>query len=624
MFGTQEQTQNGPWLVKSGDRVLGPFTTDEVSRLLRAKEIVVIDEVISPEARWTYVRDVPAFHPVVEEIRRGLLQAREDTEIQGYTDTVSNQPQATHVTSATQAAASAPDVTAGTATNLNNMSDYTLTNAEGTKPTIPNIPLNQPPSKPAATSVPKAPSPLSNSSPAQPLAPSKEKRPELQPLMPSAPVETTYTMKPARRRPPGLVVGIIVLVVATVFMIYTVSKKQSASGPLLPASTENLETQASVSWKRGEFERALDLYRAIDRQKPKQPAVVARVALLMMQLEGQTVEAKRKLQEVSDVAASPEAQSQIQIALGMAALHNEDTAEAVVRFSQAGDSWIANYDRGVAAYATKDWAGAIRGFEAAGDQAIGVLMLARSYLGQAEASGKANFRKQAEDAVVKGTAKFADYKQELLVVGTYGDLLSGNKKRAESRLAQAIEIDPDQTSDHFHDPALSRAFVSWSNFIPLCREIHTALDSNHSAALLSLCLSKANQIEDAGKTLETRISQNPSNAELHAVNAYVHMTADRDDAARASLTLAQKAGGTRLSQILSARLCSRDRQDACAEEGWSKLASEKNPPLASYTGLAQIKFQKGDTPTANALLVNAERVSPTYLPLLRLREDASR
>jgi hypothetical protein len=142
--------------------------------------------------------------------------------------------------------------------------------------------------------------------------------------------------------------------------------------------------------------------------------------------------------------------------------------------------------------------------------------------------------------------------------------------------------------------------------------------------MLGLCLAKANQIEDATKAVDLELSKDPSNTYLHAVNAYLHTLADRDDAARASLTLSTKNGNSRLAQILSARLCMREKQDECAEDGWTKLASENNPPIAAITGLAQLKLAKGDSSTANALLVKAESMSPKYLPLLRLREDASR
>jgi Tfp pilus assembly protein PilF len=142
--------------------------------------------------------------------------------------------------------------------------------------------------------------------------------------------------------------------------------------------------------------------------------------------------------------------------------------------------------------------------------------------------------------------------------------------------------------------------------------------------MLGICLAKANQIEDATKTIDQELQKEPSNPYLHAANAYLAILADRDDAARASLTLSAKNGNSRLAQIISSRLCTREKQDACAEEGWTKLASDVNPPIAAVTGLAQLKLAKGDASTANALLVKADSMSPKYLPLLRLREEASR
>ncbi len=78
---------NDQWLVKSGDHILGPFTTAVVVEKVRSKELVVIDEISQPRSRWRYIRDVPAFAAIVEEVRRGHAAAREDTEVQGYTTT---------------------------------------------------------------------------------------------------------------------------------------------------------------------------------------------------------------------------------------------------------------------------------------------------------------------------------------------------------------------------------------------------------------------------------------------------------------------------------------------------------------------------------------------------------
>ncbi|RYZ73257.1 MAG: tetratricopeptide repeat protein, partial [Proteobacteria bacterium] len=480
MFGTQEQTSNGPWLVKSGDRVLGPYTTEEVGRLLRAKEIVVIDEVISPQARWAYVRDVSAFNSVVDEIRRGQAQSREDTEIQGYTNTVippvtnplAQEP--TPVTGANVGASTGANVNPNTITHINDMPDHTITEIGKGKGKAPGSASPSAPTPPPQSS---GASPLRPTAPVTPnfnQAPSAPKKPELKPLTVETPTEQSFVIRPHRRRAPGLVVGGLVLLLAAGFVVFTVSKKTGGVAPAAVVSTENLETQASVAWKRGEFDRALELYRAIDRQQPKQPAVVARLALLMMQLEGQTVEAKRSLQTVSDKVTDMEAGSQIQIALGLASLHNEDGRDAVTRFTAAGSSWIAAFDRGVAHASLKEWPEAVRAFQEANDQPIALYMLARAQMSAADAGSKPALRKDAETTIARGLAKFADYKQELLVLGAYADLISGNRKRAEARALQAVETDPDQTPEHFHDPALSVDAASWANLVPMCREIQTS------------------------------------------------------------------------------------------------------------------------------------------------------
>ncbi len=67
------------WLVKSGDRILGPYSGEEIKNKLHEKELVVIDEVVMPMRRWRYIRDEPAFALVVEEVRKSHLSMREDT-----------------------------------------------------------------------------------------------------------------------------------------------------------------------------------------------------------------------------------------------------------------------------------------------------------------------------------------------------------------------------------------------------------------------------------------------------------------------------------------------------------------------------------------------------------------
>lgn len=634
MVGSSQDTaKQGPWLVKSGDRIMGPYSTDDLSQMIREKEVVVIDEIMAPQMRWLYVRDVEVFAPVVEDIRRGLMHSREDTEVQGYTNNVSSSARA-DLPNSVPSSSGSPAMVGG---DDNDPTMITQT-AAGSE-TLPNL-------GGAGASLPKTPSapPVSILSQTPPRGTGFGVVTPVKPVMIPLPHHNKEAVKEAAKNANGtardqepsaqyvrpkiggkssVIIGSAVLIIAAVFIIYTVLKSPQMSHSV--TNSDNLQTQASVAWKRGEFERALELYRALNHDQPGQPIIAARLATLMMKLEGQTVEAKRVIESATVNAKNDEQKSALAIASGLAALQNDDPKEASISFANAKSSWIASFDEGVAQSLLKDWTQAAKAFTTAGENAVALLMLARTHLNAGDSGvSKIVARREADSAIKKALLQAPDYQQESLVVAAYIDALMGNTKRANKEVLEAIETDPNQTNDHFHDPTLNLDQVSWPKLLPYCQSINKELGSRLSGALMGVCLAKANQLEEASKLIDSEIGKEPGNTYLHAVAAYLHGLADRDDASRASLTLSAKNGNSRLAQILSARLCMREKQDACADEAWSKLAGENFPPIAAITGLAQLRQAKGDHEAATALLVKAELMSPKYLPLLRLRQDASR
>jgi tetratricopeptide (TPR) repeat protein len=75
------------WLVKSGDRILGPFLETTLIQKLLAREIVVIDEVARPGGRWVYIREEATFAATVAEIWTRSQGLREDTDIATLSNT---------------------------------------------------------------------------------------------------------------------------------------------------------------------------------------------------------------------------------------------------------------------------------------------------------------------------------------------------------------------------------------------------------------------------------------------------------------------------------------------------------------------------------------------------------
>lgn len=73
-----EENSKKKWLVKSENKILGPYSFDQVIDLIRKKQVSLIDEIRDPENRWLYVRENPAFKEIVEE-RRKEIDARSES-----------------------------------------------------------------------------------------------------------------------------------------------------------------------------------------------------------------------------------------------------------------------------------------------------------------------------------------------------------------------------------------------------------------------------------------------------------------------------------------------------------------------------------------------------------------
>lgn len=76
------KTSELKWLVKSDDKVFGPFTADDIKKRLMSRELTIFDEVIKPLGRWKHLRVEEEFAEAVEAMRTDLMNSREDTEVQ--------------------------------------------------------------------------------------------------------------------------------------------------------------------------------------------------------------------------------------------------------------------------------------------------------------------------------------------------------------------------------------------------------------------------------------------------------------------------------------------------------------------------------------------------------------
>lgn len=67
------------WMIKSENKVLGPYSYEQIEDLLKKRQISLIDEVRDMNTRWLYIRESEALKAIVDEIREELAQTDDYT-----------------------------------------------------------------------------------------------------------------------------------------------------------------------------------------------------------------------------------------------------------------------------------------------------------------------------------------------------------------------------------------------------------------------------------------------------------------------------------------------------------------------------------------------------------------
>ncbi|MFP5518502.1 MAG: hypothetical protein ACLGGX_01260 [Bdellovibrionia bacterium] len=67
------------WLVRSSLKIVGPFNLQEVTQLLAARHISILDEIRRPHTRWSYIRENSIFNELVLALREEQEKTVEKT-----------------------------------------------------------------------------------------------------------------------------------------------------------------------------------------------------------------------------------------------------------------------------------------------------------------------------------------------------------------------------------------------------------------------------------------------------------------------------------------------------------------------------------------------------------------
>ncbi len=576
------------WLVKSGDRVLGPFNTAEVIRRLRAKELVVIDEIISPQARWRHIRDEPLFASVVDEIRTGLMTVRDDTEVGDSTGTPTitargvNEDGTPIPVGQTTSVGAATNARFDSSFNVSRISDAEIVSEtddvehihvasarEIEKPTARGRSEKSVPKKNVHSSLAYTP-------------PGKERK-----------VDSAVIVTKTSRALWMLVAASVVVIGASLYFFKIAPVKRAGERS---EEIARLRKEGDRAWSRAEFLRAQKLYQQINREPHTDLETDLRQAILQLRIEGDTLSAKRKLEDLVPRLTSSEARTRARIALAVASLQADEPLEA----QNALMNLVREPDAGPIAYFNLGCAQAANGLRSEAIETLkkldthpsigGPSRLLRALLSLKEGNTKGAVLAVESDLQNNQAA----FQQELHAMGAVSDWLDGNKKRSNQRLRLALDTDPMQTEEFFFDPLLYLEAIRWKQLLPVVKDYTNKSKSNGAKALLALALIKSDRRTEAQQFLTESLSPRMNDADLQSVSAYGLMTQGRDDEARGALKFSQAnqtEGVSSLAAILDARLLERASDRDAANKLWSEIAKRPNPPVIALVSLARAESQ---------------------------------
>lgn len=578
------------WLVKSGDRVLGPFLTAEIIRRLRAKELVVIDEIISPQSRWRHIRDEYIFASVVDEIRTGLMTVRDDTEVGEGTGTPT-------ITSRSLADDGTPNpvghgTSVGAATNARFDSSFNvsrISDAEIVSETddVEHIhiasarEIERPTSRGRGeSSAPKKPGGVHSTLSYAP--PGKDKK-----------VDSSAILTKTSRALWMLVIASIVVIGASLYFFKIAPVKRAGQRA---EEVSRLRKEADRAWSRAEFLRAQKLYEQINREAHTDLETDLRQAILQLRVEGDTLSAKRKLEDLVPKLTTPESKMRAQIALAVASLQSDEPLEAQNTLM----ALVREPDAGPIAYFNLGCAQAANGLRS---EAIETLKKLDSHPNLSAPSRVLRALLSLKDGAPKAAAAATEletlgtqpaFHQELYTIGAVADWLDGNKKRSNQRLRLALDTDPMQTEEFFFDPLLYLEAIRWKQLLPYVKDYASKAKSNGAKALYALALVKSDRRPEAQQFLAESLSPRMNDADLQSVSAYGLMTQGRDDEARGALKFTktnQQDEAPLISAVLEARLSERAGDRSAADGAWTELAKRPHPPLIAIVSAARLESQ---------------------------------
>jgi hypothetical protein len=589
------------WLVKSGDRITGPITTSELIRKLKAKEVIIIDEIIEPNSRWKHIRDVAEFAGVVEEIRHGLMANKEDTE-------------------------------AGSKTW-----------ADDEKTPVTLVPRNSSVPMERRTNVAESSTPSTSTTSATDFrqaevtstAAASAKASDDRGIRSTQPLPQV----PASKLMSQTLIWAAVAVAAALGGIMIVNSIQKSDGKIEPQDLSKVTAEAEFALKTGDAARASNLYARLAESKDAAPEIRLRDAILTLRWDRQTLLAKRKFEALlAGNSKDPQILTRARVGLALASQQSDDTQAALERLeklsSEATATPLVLFNLA-----------AITSEQGSSTAALKYLSGLDSHpqLGEASMLLRAMALTEAGEfksvlALMNGVdgRRLGPYRFELLTLAAMAEASVETRRRSVGFLNEAWNADPLQGMDFYRDPLIYTEALRWERALNSVMNWVGRSRATEVKALGAIVMSLAEKNEEAEALVKELLATRPNDSHLLTAQAFLLFRLGRVDEARGALRFLNSpdAEKLQLAEVLRARICASAESidpagsDLCGNVPWGKLAASKSATVFAQTEWVRrtLKFDTSDPQAlreAQALLEQLKLNFPESSLVLKLTAELS-
>ena len=194
-----------------------------------------------------------------------------------------------------------------------------------------------------------------------------------------------------------------------------------------------------------------------------------------------------------------------------------------------------------------------------------------------------------------------EFKQELLFLLAYTYMKAGKMEEKNEVIKKLLNQDPYFSEEFNYSPLIAKNKLNWKLLYPYCNEIfYSNTEENLTQALYGFCLIKTNQIQQASSYIERAKAKDPGNSLFLSLYVYLLMS-EKKSHQKIEQTLStinydnQLTKENALSFIIKARFFEQAKYWDSALLVWKDLINQNVGHISGLSGISFNSYQIGET-----------------------------